>query len=606
MITAEEIVQLYAVRKKFHQRRQSRMEELRCAYRGEMDVPLPELGRNEKPMTANLVAQGLDGIAQRIASTMPNVTCPPTRPGFENSERAAETRRNAILGWWDMNRLGQIQRKRARWLVGYATAPVVIRPDPARRIPCWYPRDPLTTLPPPSTLGEDLTPPDCIFTYARTQRWLGQHYPNELAVLQQPANPSPDVEYTILEYADADQVVLIALGQKTPNFAIPGMGPRNTKGRPYVTLGAPVVNKAGICPVVVPARIGLDDPVGQFDGVLGLFYWQSRLMALGSIAAERDVFPDEWLTGRPNETPTVITEADGLQGIRGEVAGGVIASTHAPPGQQTMGMINVMERNIRLSGGVPAEMTGESPTNVRTALRGAQVLSSAIDFTIQECQEIFQAALEEENIRAIAIDKAYFGAESKSFWFSWNGRSGRGTYTPNDTFDTDENRVRFSLPGADQNDLTVGGGQRIGMETLSHYRFMELDQMVEDPDLERDRILGENIERAFLQGLQTQIAQGAIPPDDAAYIVEQVVSQRMPLFQAVQAAQARAQARQAFQPSAGPAETPQALPPGSPETQPGLAAPGTGAEAAAVNAPGPSSQNLMALMTNLRRTSQPA
>lgn len=605
MITAEEIVQLYAVRKKFHARRQTRMEELRCAYRGEMDVPLPELGRNEKPMTANLVAQGLDGIAQRIASTMPNVTCPPTRPGFENSEQNAETRRNVIYGWWDMNRLGQIQRKRSRWLVGYATAPVVIRPDPKRGIPVWHARDPLTTLPPPSTLGEDLTPPDCMFTFVRTHRWLGQHYPNELAILQQGPNPNPDTEYTILEYADADQVMLIAIGQKTPNFAIPGLGPRNTKGRPYVPLGPPVVNKAGICPAVVPSRIGLDLPVGQFDGVLGLFYWQSRLMALGSIAAERDVFPDEWLTGRPNETPTVITEADGLQGIRGEVAGGVIATTHAPPGQQTMGMINVLERSIRLSGGVPAEMTGESPTNVRTARRGAQVLSSAIDFTIQECQEAFQASFEEENVRAIAIDKAYFGSQSKSFYFDWNGRRGRGSYTPNDLWTTDENRVRFSYPGADANDLVVGTGQRIGMQTMSHYRAMEIDPMIEDPDLERDRIAGEGIELAFMQGLQTQIAQGQIPPDDAAFIVEQVVARKVPLFQAVQRAQERAQRRQATQPSAGPAELPAGAPPGAPEAQPGLAPPGVGAEAG-IQGPGPSSQNLAMLMQNLRRTSQPA
>lgn len=604
MISPDEIVNLYAVRKRCHQRRQTRMEELRRAYRGEMDIPLPELGRNEKPMVANLVAQGLDGIAQRISSTMPNVTCPSTRPGFDNAETNAETRRNVIYGWWDMNRLSQIQRKRARWLVGYATAPVVIRPDPKRRIPIWHARDPLTTLPPPATMIDDLTPPDCIFTFTRTQRWLETNYPSEMAVLQTPVNPSPDTEYTVLEYADAEQVVLIVLGQKgnaPPHISYRSVGAK--QGRPYVTLGSPVPNKAGICPVVLPSRIGLDDPVGQFDGIIGLYYWQSRLMALGSLAAERDVFPDEWLQDRPNETGTIITEADGLQGIRGQVAGGVIATTHAPPGQQTMGMLNVMERNIRLSGSIPAEMSGESPSNVRTARRGAQVLSSAIDYTIQECQEIFEAALEEENTRAIAIDKAYFGTESKSFFFSWNGTKGRGQYVPNDTFATDENHVRFAYPGADVNELVVGAGQRIGMGTMSHYRAMELDPMIEDPDLERDRITGENIEQAFLQGLQTQIAQGSVPPEDAAFIVEQVLVRRLPLFEAVQKAHDRAQTRQA---SAGPPGTPAGpAEPGSPETQPGLAQPGMGAEAG-IQAPGPSSMNLQALMSNLRKTSQPA
>lgn len=603
MRSVEEIVALYSTRKKHHQKRLARMMELRAAYRGEMAIPLPELGRNEKPMVANLVAQGLDGIAQRIASTMPSVSCPPARPGFDNAEQNAETRRNVIYGWWSMNRLNQIQRKRARWLVGYSTAPVVIRPDPRRRIPVWHPRDPLTTLPPPGNAIDEVTPPDCIFTFTRTQSWLQAHYPGEMGVLSQPKNAGPDTEYTILEYADAEQIVLVALGQKSTGQMIPGNAYPAARGRPFVTLGPPIPNKAGVCPAVLPSRIGLDDAMGQFDGIIGLYYWQSRLMALGGLAAERDVFPDEWLEARPNETPSIVVEADGLQGIRGEVAGGQIATTHAPPGPQTLSMIDRIERSMRLTGGIPAEMTGESPTNIRTARRGAQVLSSAIDFTIQEAQEIFEASLEEENIRAIAIDKAYFGAETKAFYFTWNGRSGRGSYVPNDTFASDENRVRFSFPGADANDLVVGVGQRIGMQTMSHYRGMELDPMIEDPDLERQRILVESTDQALLQGWQTQVAQGQVPPEDAAFVNLQVMKGDS-LATAITAAHDRAQQRQATQASAAPPEAPAPAPPGAPEAQPGLAQPGQGAEAG-IAGPGPASQNLMALMQNLRRTSQP-
>ena len=606
MISPEEIVQLYHARRTAYAPRMARMEELRKAYMGDLEIPLPELDRTERPMVANLIAQGLDGTAQRISSTLPNVSCPPTKAGFNNSEDRAEVRRNVIYGWWSMNKLSKIQRRRARWLIGYSSAPVMIRPDPVRSIPKWQERNPLTALPPP---GDDLDPPNMIFSFKKSLAWLRAIYPESIAGLElgRPANEvSPDTEFTVVEYADHDCIAQIVIGAAPDRadssnlYSQPMGAPR--PGRPWVEIEWQP-NLAGICPVVNPTRVTLDEPVGQFDGLIGLYYWQSRLMALGGIAAQRDVFPDEWLVERPNEVGAIEVEADGQQGIRGIVKGGQIATTHAPPGQQTMGMINVMERNMRLSGGIPAEMTGESPTNIRTARRGAQVLSSAIDFTIQEAQEIFEASLEEENIRAIAIDKAYFGTEQKSFYFSWNNTKGRGTYTPNDTFETDENQVRFSFPGADINDLIIGGGQRLGMKTMSNHRFMELDPLIEDPEFEHQRIIAEGLEQGTLESLMQGIASGQIPPSDAARISQLVLEQKKPLWEAIQVAQTEAQARQA---SSGPPGTPEApVDPMSPEAQPGLAAPGAGAEAG-IAPPAEESMNLQALMTNLRRTSPAA
>ena len=605
MITPDEIVALYQSRRKLLAPRIARMEELRRAYMGDLEIPLPELDRTERPMVANLIAQGLDGTAQRISSTLPNVSCPPTRAGFDNSEERAEARRNVIYGWWSMNNLSKIQRHRARWLVGYSSAPVMIRPDPIRSIPKWQERNPLTALPPP---GDDLDPPNMIFSFKKSLAWLRQIYPTSIAGLETggPAGTvSPDTEFTVIEYADHDVICQIVIGA-TPDqppsnsmYAQPMGAPR--PGRPWAEIEWQP-NLAGICPVVNPTRITLDEPVGQFDGLIGLYWWQSKLMALGGIAAQRDVFPDEWEVQRPNETMQVEVEADGQQGIRGRIAGGQIEVSHAPPGQQTMGMINVMERNMRLSGGIPAEMTGESPTNIRTARRGAQVLSSAIDFTIQEAQEIFEASLEAENIRAIAIDKAYFGTQKKAFYFSWNNVKGRGSYVPNETFETDENQCRYSFPGADVNDLVTGAGQRLGMETMSHHTFMAIDPLIEDPELEEQRIIAENLQRGTLQALLQGISAGQVPPADAARINQLVLEKRKPLYEAIQIAQKEAQTRQA---SSGPPGTPEGpVAPGSPEAQPGLAQPGTGAEGGVETPPVPS-QNLMSLMTNLRRTSTP-
>jgi hypothetical protein len=615
-VATDEIANLYFARKRSMQHRLTRMNEVKRAYEGDLELPLPELARNEKPMVANLIAQGVDQTANRIVSTMPNVTCPPLRPGFDTHESNAEDRRNALYGFWSMNRLNLIQRKRARWLITFSCAPVIIRPDPVRGIPIWQARSPLQALPPP---GDDLCPVDMIFSYQRPLSWLRRIYPDMIAALDigpRPAEVSPDTMFTLVEYCDYDATVLVAMGaphtddrQVTPfmptSWTSPAPNP-NRRGRPWVELER-WDQRAGVCPATYPTRIGLDQPQGQFDGVIGLYWNQAMLMALEAIAVKKAIFPDRWKQARPNETVQTIVEADGMAGVVGELQGGIITDLALQPGVQTMPLMDRIERAIRLTGGIPSEMTGESASNIRTARRGAQVLSSAIDYAVQECQEIFEAALEEENTRAIAIDKAYFGRQRRAFYYSWNGTAGRGEYVPDQLWVSDENIVRYSYPGADLNELVVGTGQRLGMETMSHYRAMEIDPMIEDPNLERDRIEGESLQRAFMQGLQTQVAQGAIPPDDAAYIVSLVVAKRVPLFDAVMRAQQRAQQRQASQPSPGPgaAQQPQALPPGAPETQPGLAQPGAGAEAPSIQGPGQDAVNLQMLMQNLRRTAQP-
>jgi hypothetical protein len=104
---------------------------------------------------------------------------------------------------------------------------------------------------------------------------------------------------------------------------------------------------------------------------------------------------------------------------------------------------------------------------------------------------------------------------------------------------------------------------------MSKESAREADPLISDPELERDRLVAEGIEQALMASIQSQAADpnGPYQPDDLAYIATQVQSNRMSLAEAIQAAQKRAQERQAA-----------AAPAGSPETMPGLAMPGMGAE----------------------------
>jgi len=559
------------------------MRQLRDAYNGDLVIPLPELDRKEKSAVANLITTGLDQTAMRIASTMPSVYYPALEEGNNASEKRARTRKRATMAWWEANKMPLKMRRRARWLIGYASSPVIIRPDTKWGAARWDIRDPLNTFP---SVGEDpdqITPSDCIFTYSRSRAWLQERYPDALANLKS-VNPKPTDIIGIVEYTDAEVTVLMATSSAKQN-----PWESMVRGAPHVELER-VQNRTGLCLAVVPGRITLDRPMGQFDSLVGMYNLQSKLMALEVIAVERGIFPDTYLVSRPGETARFVAGPfDGRTGQVNVVSGGDIREMAANPGFATNGMMDRIERAQRIGSGTPAEFGGESTSNVRTGKRGDAILSAVVDFPIQEAQEIFAASLQEENKRAIAIAKTYFGNERKSFYVSSRGAKGHVDYVPNKDFEDDNNVVTYSHSGADANSLVVGLGQRIGIGIMSKQTAQEIDPFISDPEAEKDRVISESLEAALLQSIQTQASQGAIPPSDVAAIVALVGSDKMDLAAAVTKIHEQAQARQAT-----PAPT------GAPETMPGLGAPGMGAEQPAQQPPGQAPQpGLQELLASL-------
>ena len=537
------------------------MRQLRDAYNGDLIIPLPEMDRREKSAVANLITTGLDQTAMRIASTMPSVFYPALEEGNNASEKRARTRKRATMGWWEANKMPLKMRRRARWLIGYASSPVILRPDTKWGAARWDIRDPLNTFPSTGEDPDQITPNDCIFVYNRSRAWLQNNYPDAAGKLRA-INPKPTDLIQIAEYTDAEVTVLMAIS--TTKLS---QWESNVRGVPFVELER-VQNKTGLCLAVVPGRITLDRPMGQFDSLVGMYALQSKLMALEVIAVERGIFPDTYLVSRPGETARFVAGPyDGRSGQVNVVQGGDIREMAANPGFATNGMMDRIERAQRIGSGTPAEFGGESTSNVRTGKRGDAILSAVVDFPIQEAQEIFAASLQEENKRAIAIAKTYFGNERKSFYISSRGAKGHVDYVPNKDFEDDNNVVTYSHSGADANSLVVGLGQRIGIGIMSKQTAQEIDPFISDPEQEKDRVISEGLEQALLQSIQTQASQGAIPPSDVAAIVDMVASDKASLADAVTKIHEQAQKRQATQ-----------APQGAPETMPGLGAPGMGAE----------------------------
>ena len=304
-----------------------------------------------------------------------------------------------------------------------------------------------------------------------------------------------------------------------------------------------------------------------------MYYTRARLQALTEIAIERGIFPDEYLVARPGENPQIIQVADGKLGILGVVKGGDIQQFQQNPGYKTDVAIDRLERQERLESGIPAEFGGESGTNIRTGRRGETILSAVIDFRVQEAQEIFAAALLEEDKIAIAIEKTYWGNSPKSFYLS-SRTGGKVDYTPNKLWEADYHNVAYSSSGADVNSLIIGIGQRLGVGLISKETARETDPLIADPEMERDRIVAETMESALLDSIKTQAADpnGPYQPEDLAYLTRLVLVENVPIYDAVARTNRRAQERQAAQ---APTPPEGGMPP---EAMPGLAMPGMGGE----------------------------
>ena len=596
MKTQEEIYQLYLDRRRARGPMIARMEEIRNAYNGDLAIPMAELNAYEKAAVPNLVAQGIDQTATRIASTIPNIQYPTLRPGVKFEEENARKRRAANLGWWEQNNMELKLRRRARWLQGYACAPVCIRPSSIKNIPCWYVRDPLSCYPAPDADPDSLTPENVIFAFKKSLRWVDYNYP--YADLKRKKSTSPDTPVVILEYMDDEQISLIVISSDYNYGTDPNQYQQLSFGafmdQGYVNSNNLVTlehakNLAGICPAVIPGRITLDREQGQYDGIIGMYQSQAMLFALNFRAVAQDVWPNEWLISAPGQQAKIVKMADGRTGQIGEVVGGDIKTVHLNPGYKADQLISYLERNQRVTAGIPAEFGGESTSNVRTGRRGDSILSAVVDFPIQEAQTLLAKSLEAENRVAVAIDKAYYGNDRKSFYVSWKGAKGNVDYIPNKIFTTDQNRVFFPAAGVDANNLVITTGQMIGTGMMSTRTAMEIHPFIDDAEEESDRITVEGLQRAMQAAIETQASQGAIPPIDVARMMQLVKSNRMELAEAIMQAQKESQERQA-------AEAPQ----GSPALQPGLGAPGMGAEATpAVPEVEPSAQNLASVLGSL-------
>jgi hypothetical protein len=535
MRSPEQILRLYRERSGNLSLLHSKMQGIADIYNGRAEVPLPDLERDEKPSIPNLLQQGVDQMAGRIASVTPMVSFSSARPGIRKSDRTAFAAGQTVTGWWQAERLMMKQKVRARRLIAYGMSPVVVRWDYEEHRPYRQVRHPLETLPSPDLEPGQVTPKDCIFVFKRTYGWLKENgYGAQIRSLigTTREEPARDAVVTLLEYIDADHTVLMGIGYYNNGYEVGSAYGSNALS------GVVLENYENLSedsPVIIPTRLTLDEMTGQFDGMTGMYYQQAKLMALETIAVEKGIFPDTYLVSRPNEIGKFVDGPhDGRTGRVNIIAGGDIRTEQPQPGYLTNPTIDRLERASRVTAGIPAEFGGESQTNIRTGRRGDAILSATIDFPIADAQELFAFALEEENEVGIQLAKRIDKDTKRTIFVGTGNNRKPVTYVPTETFEVEEHVVSYPAVGTDVNSLVIGLGQRVGLGIMSKETAASLDPYIDNPEFEHDAIIAEGLEQALVSGIQQQAAEGAMPPLTLAKVMKLVKSDRMELAEALQ------------------------------------------------------------------------
>jgi len=534
MKDTSEILQLYKQRVTYYQPLHTKMRVIQSIYNGTMEIPLPDMDQSTMPFAPNLLAQGIDQMAGRITSVTPQVTFSSMKPGIRTYDRRALTAARAVQAWWQSDRISMKMKQRGRHMIAYGMTPVVLRWNRKTNLPTWHVRHPLETFPSTDLIPGEVTPKDCIFAYRRSVGWMyANGYGNSVQRITGKQEIHPDASILLIEYCYNEGTQLIAAGYQN---ADPYAPMHSFEADGTVMKGVSLEyfpNMIEEAPLVVPMRVTLDTAQGQFDNMIGMYYQQAKLMSLEVIAVEKGIFPDTYLVSRPGEVGRFLDGPhDGRTGMVNIISGGDIREVQSQPGYLTNPTIDRLERNQRVTAGIPPEFGGESGSNVRTGRRGDAILSAVIDYPVAEAQETFAYSIEKEDRIAMALAKAYDGDTKRTLYVGTGNATRPVTYVANETFEHEEHVVSYPAIGSDLNSLIMGIGQRVGLGIMSKETASHLDPYIDNPEVEHDQIIAEGLEQALMAGVQQKASTGEIPPLVIGKIMKLVQDDKMELAEA--------------------------------------------------------------------------
>ena len=514
--TFDEIVGIVRQRQQAQSPLLARMMEVKERYNGDYVIPLPSMDEEPvlPPLTPALISENIDAVAQRAASVMPFIGCPAVDPSKErgkNSRQYADIRKRALASTWYQNKYKVKSRRAYRHLAGYATACFVVYPDFKLGIPKIEVRDPMNVFPEPQAAENFDVPGNCAFIYGKSGEWLRSRYPTSRRENGGPIAPDNQANqelWDVVEWVDEYDIVIGILG------------PRYTTRAQDFSLHSSTmelsrhVNKAGMPCVITPGRVTLDRIASSVSNVVGMVDLMAKFMALELVAQEKAIFPDRYIIGRSGQVPMIVG-GEWKDGREGEVNvlldAEQIGELRSAPDASTRTAIDRLERNARISTGTVPQIGGESYGALRTGRGIDALMGASMDPRIQEMQEIMEAYLPHLNESIFATYKAHWGSKQFSMFTGYSGDFGQVKFTPNEHFETFDNVVSHSIPGADIQGTTIQLGQLLGMKGISLATFRTRHPYIDDPEAEGRRVDEEQLEEAVMAAIQQQSASGQLP-----------------------------------------------------------------------------------------------
>lgn len=583
------------------------MVDVRDRYNGDVVIPMPDVNDAPTidPPTPRLITQAIDGTAMTAASSRPVIECPIANMASDLSKNRSETRRRFLYGSWFESQLEIKMYRSYRHLAGYGTCSWVVMPDAELERAVVELRDPLTSYPELRAPDDVRDPLNVGFIYGRSADWIARNYPQHAEnFLASAVGKNWDTLWDMVEWIDEDEVVVGVLGPRMPAYS-----PQDS--RPYGYGGFELArwkNRAGRVTAVCPRRVTLDRIMGQISAMIGTVDLFTRMSALQVTANEKFAFPDLVVMGRDPNTPPELVNGTWRDGRTGEVnlvngASDVkYLQTGASPAMEQS--LERLEQSIREVGGANPMMAGDN-AGMRTGRGLATLGSFSVDPRSQEIQIIQSYALTEVNRILIAVTKGYFGGKKISMFTGLSGASSQVDLVPNKDLDSDLNAVKYPIPGADINQMSVAVSQLVGSKLISRRGGMILHPLIEDPDEQIKLIAIQDMTDSISASAQQQMSTGTMPLIDAARTLE-LLEEGKGWAEALTTAHNEAQARQASQ---APPPDPNAGQAASPAAMPGLSAPGTGVEGQpppAIPQSPPSLANFRQLTQQLKANPNPA
>lgn len=496
----ERIIETFAARERARSKLDAEHGRIRRILDGDASVLwqiMANTGLDETPTpstseiyTANMLLMAGDQLSRRIAAN-------PTIRDFATSDKpAAKKRSEKAEAWkqyvWRENKMNLTGRQVSKWLLAYAEAPIVCVPDPARGMPCYEERDPLTAYPAEAHTWRP-NPSDIVFRYRRTIWDLAQRYESAAVLLARAANVGRGEmfrEIDVLEWHDSEHTCLVAnAGEKYGHVELE-----------YVD------NRAERPLFVVPRLITFGERQGQFNQLAGLMAAQARLTILMMMAAERAVFPETFIAGDLvsagiAQGPDAVTLLD---------KDATVNRLGYNSSIQFFQDLDRFERNLRLGAGVPAQFGGETPSTLATG-RGNQVLIGAtVDEGVRERQEILGEAYRELVEASVAMARSgMLGDPERSIHFiSRKEDVDEAASLAPTALPVGTTRVEYGLlSSADSSSATVIIGQLVGTEMISEEGARDLHPFIDQPRLEGRRVKTQRIDRAMLASIETMASQ---------------------------------------------------------------------------------------------------